>query len=79
MAGDEDEIELGAYEPQPAGLSEGDAFIFDRAEFEQDFNCYAVMSRGGQLWILDKETRRWLPVEPPEPAEKASRKLKTVQ
>ena len=48
----ETEEEAGSYEPQPAGLSEDDCLIFDRAEFEQDFNCYAVMFKGGQLLSL---------------------------
>jgi hypothetical protein len=86
MTPDDDlpEIELDmsedeGYEPQPAGLSEDDVFIFDRAEFEEAFNCYAVMNRGGQLWVLDKDSRRWAVAEAPEHGDKSSRKLKTVQ
>lgn len=72
----ETEEEAGAYEPQPCLLTEDDCFIFDRAEFEQDFNCYAVMFKGGQLWALDKESRQWVDCAKPG---KAPAKFKTVQ
>ena len=75
----EEEEESGAYEPMPAGLSEDDCFIFDRAEFEQDFNCYAVQFKGGQLWVLDKESKRWRNAETPDKADKEPRKFKSVQ
>ena len=68
-----------AYEPQVIGLSEDDCVIFDKAEFEQDFNCYAVQSRGGQLWVLDKESKRWRNAETPDKADKEPRKFKSVQ
>ena len=74
-----EEEEDGAYEPQPADLSEDDCFIFDRAEFEQDFNCYAVQFKGGQLWVLSKESKRWVSVEAPDKADKEPRKFKSVQ
>lgn len=75
----EDEIEVdGEYEPQPAGLSDGDTFIFDRAEFEQEFDCYAAMSRDGQLYVLCKQSRKWVSVEsrgiePPKAAGRLTR------
>jgi hypothetical protein len=69
----------GAYEPQPMGLSEDDCLIFDRAEFEQDFNAYAVMFRGGQLWALDKESRQWVDCARPTRADKPPSKFKSVQ
>ena len=75
----ETEEEAGAYEPQAAGLSEDDCLIFDRAEFEQDFNCYAVMFRGGQLWALDKESRQWVDCAKPLKGDKAPAKFKSVQ
>ncbi len=60
----DDEIEVeGEYTPEPAGLSDGDTFIFDRAEFEEAFDCYATMSRDGQLYVLCKQTRKWVSVE----------------
>lgn len=79
----EDEIEddeVEEYEPMPAGLSDGDVLIFDRSEFEQDFDCYAAMLRGGCLFVLCKESRKWVPaegrgLEPP----RAGGKLRTVQ
>jgi hypothetical protein len=67
----------GAYEPQPMGLSDGDLVIFDRAEFEQDFNCYAAMSRDGQLWVLDRDTRKWATAEKPDASK--PQKFRSVQ
>jgi hypothetical protein len=53
------------YVPEPMGLSDGDLVIFDRAEFEQDFDCYAAINRGGQLFVLGKSDRHWRPAEQP--------------
>jgi hypothetical protein len=57
----DDETEF--YEPEPISLADGEAVIFDRAEFEQDFNCYAAMCREGALFVLCRETRKWVTVE----------------
>lgn len=58
----EDE-EIGRYEPIPAGLSDGDVLIFDPVDFEAAFNCYGLQLRENQLFVLCKETRRWVPAE----------------
>jgi hypothetical protein len=51
------------YEPEPVGLGDGEALIFDKAEFEQDFDCYAAMVRDGGLYVLCKQTRKWVLAE----------------
>lgn len=60
---DTEDEELAEYEPEPVGLSEGDVMIFDKAEFEQDFNCYAAMNSEGTLFVLCKDKRKWVPAE----------------
>lgn len=57
----EDDLEV--YEPEPVGLADGEALIFDKAEFEQEFNCYAAMVKDGGLYVLCKETRKWVLAE----------------
>jgi hypothetical protein len=68
----------GAYEPQPVTLSEGEFLIFDRAEFEQDFNCYGACIRDFQVWVLDKDSRKMVPAEKPD-ATKPARPFRSVQ
>ncbi len=75
----DDTEDFGEYEPEPVFLADGDLAIFDKTEFEQDFNCYAAMSRDGQLWVLCKETRKWVSAEGRGHEPKPSGRLTRVQ
>jgi hypothetical protein len=73
----DDDPEVEFYEPQHVGLSEDDCIIFDPVEFGERFNAIAVQFKGGDLWILDRDSFEWAKVEPKKPNK--PRALKTVQ
>lgn len=47
-------------------MGEGELLIFDWAEFCEAFDCYAATFRSGQLFILDRQTKRWRDAESPK-------------
>lgn len=51
------------YEPVPEGVADGDALIFDPVEFGEATNSLAVMVRDGAMFVLDKESMKWVNVE----------------
>lgn len=55
--------ELVEYDPEPIALLDGEAVLFDQKEFCAEFNCHAVMFRDGALFVLCKESRKWVPAE----------------
>lgn len=62
----EEEGEAELYSPEPMGLHDDSCVIFDITEFEETFNCYAVQYKAGALWVLDKDSKRWVDVEGPD-------------
>jgi len=74
---EDDGDELEFYEPQPVGLQDGDCLIFDHAEFAETFNAHAVQFKGGDMWVLDKDSLTWVKVEPQKPSKPSP--LKRVQ
>lgn len=62
----DDELEdagPGDYCSTPVSVGDGEVLIFDSLEFEVDFNCYAATVDEGVLFVLCKETRKWVPAE----------------
>lgn len=51
------------YYPDPVEVYDGGVVIFDRYEFEQKYNCDAAIVRDGCLFVLDKDSRRWVSAE----------------
>ena len=52
-----------SYEPEAISLADGEAILFDPAEFEEAFNAFGAMFSNGCLFYLDKDSRRWVNVE----------------
>jgi hypothetical protein len=75
---DDDDPQIDFYESQPLYLCDGDCQIFDLTEFSEAFDALAVQFKGGDLWVLTRETLEWLKVEAKKPAAKP-RPFKTVQ
>ena len=67
----------GTYEPMPEHVHEGGVLLADPVEFFDDFNAYAAMMWEGQLLVLDRDTKQWINVSPPD--KKAVRKLTSVK
>ncbi|KAF1045622.1 hypothetical protein [Xylophilus sp.] len=59
MSADDD----GTYEPAPAGLADGDVLIADPVEFYEVTKSIAAMVRGGALFVLARDTLKWVNVE----------------
>lgn len=57
-----DESEL-TYEPMPEGVPDGDALIFDPVEFAEATKSLAVIVRDGAMFVLDRDTLKWVNVE----------------
>lgn len=51
------------YEPCPEPVADGDALIFDPVEFAEITRSLAVMVIGGALFVLDRETLKWVNVQ----------------
>lgn len=51
------------YEPQPAALADGDVLIADPVEFHEMTNSVATMVRNGDLFVLCRDTLKWVNVE----------------
>jgi hypothetical protein len=51
------------YEPAPAGLADGDVLIADPIEFYELTNSIAAMVRDGVLFVLCRDTLKWVNVE----------------
>lgn len=75
---DEEVEELDGYYPEPMGLHDDSCVIFDTVEFESVFNCYAVQYKAGVLWVLDKDSRKWVDVEAPD-AKKGASNVRRIQ
>lgn len=63
MSDVKNDAETEDYVPVPAEIMDGCALIFDPLDFEAEFNCFAAIVRDGQLFVLDRDTRQWLPAE----------------
>lgn len=80
---DQDTIDPVA--PAALGLADGEIVIFNTAEFEQDFNCYAAQMRGTDLFVLCKARLKWVNAEGHEDAPdeatsaKPPRSIRSVQ
>lgn len=70
-----EETEDGGYYPEAMGIADGEAIIFDAIEFEEKYNADAVILKDGQLFVLDKATRKWASVEPEKPPQKKFRSV----
>lgn len=51
------------YEPAPAALADGDVLIADPVEFHEMTNSVAAMVRNGALFVLCRDTLKWVNVE----------------
>ena len=51
------------YEPQPAALNDGDVLIADPVEFHEMTHSVASMVRNGALFVLCRDTLKWVSVE----------------
>ena len=51
------------YEPQPAALNDGDVLIADPIEFHEMTNSIASMVRGNDLFVLCRDTLKWVNVQ----------------
>lgn len=68
------EVPEGAlYEPESVQLIDGELFVFDMVEFSEALNALAMQWVKGELFVLDRETRKWVNVEC------AKRPMKSVQ
>lgn len=65
----EDEL----YEPVPELVHENSILIFDPAEFVEKFNCDAVWATPEGVFVLDRDSRKWVNVEGGNPAPKLKR------
>jgi hypothetical protein len=63
MSPDEDHEDGDVYEPEPVSLVDGEVLIFDKADFEQEFNCFAARNLDGYVEVLCRGTRKWVPAE----------------
>jgi len=76
MADVEDDDDLvEEYEAIPERLMDGEALIFDPIEFAEEFDALAAMCRDGQLWVLQRKTKKWVTVEA---SKKAAASLQAV-
>jgi hypothetical protein len=71
----QEEVEYVLEQPEPLSLWDDGCVIFDPPAFAEKYNADAAQVRGGQLFILDKDTREWSAVEPI----KKERKLKVIK
>ena len=62
-------------QPECMGLGADEVLIFDWQAFAEKYECDAVMFTNNQLFVLNAESRKWIPVEPPTKA----RSLKPVK
>lgn len=60
--------EIEMYEPTIGELLENGALIFDTIEFAELTNSIAAQMRDGQIFVLDRDSRRWRNVEPEKPS-----------
>lgn len=63
--------EIEMYEPTIGELFENGALIFDTIEFAELTNSIAAQMRDGQIFVLDRDSRRWRSVEPEKPSKAA--------
>jgi hypothetical protein len=73
---EEEQIEYVIEPPAPCEIWDGGCTIFQPAQFEEDFNCYAAQMFEGNLLVLDKKSREWLNVVPEK---KSKAKLKIIE
>ena len=60
----EEEEEVEEYVPEQVFVQGNSFVIFDRAQFEEDFNAYGCqMTEEGGLFVLDKATKKLRPID----------------
>jgi hypothetical protein len=75
--GDED-ADIEIYEPHSLCLMEGSVSIHDEIAWAEEMNALATQFVGGDLFVLRRDTRKWVKVEA-FPDVTPVRALKTVQ
>lgn len=76
-AGDDEEY-LEVYEPRNLTLMEGTVGIHDEDAWAEEMGALATQFQGGDLFVLRRDTRKWVKVEPFPDSTKV-RAIKTVQ
>ena len=60
---DEDEIDMVNLPVQESTIGDGDIILFDIFEFCESVNAHGAMNRDGNLFVLNRETLKWVNVE----------------
>jgi hypothetical protein len=75
---DDEDVDVEIYEPQSLCLMDGSVSIHDEVAWAEEMNALATQFVGGDLFVLRRDTRKWMKVEP-FPETTAVRAIKTVQ
>ena len=55
--------EADTYEPQPTAVMDGEALLADPVEFFELTQSIAAIARGGALYVLRRDSLKWVNVE----------------
>ena len=57
------QLEDEGYTPEALLIDDGSFLIFDHIEFSETFNCLGIMNIDGQVFVLDRTTKKFKKIE----------------